>query len=88
LAGARQPRVYAGRLLDAPEATAEAEATANIYLRAPVALKARFEEAARRKGVSVNAFMLAAGEASLGLTVPLRDEASGALVERISPTEA
>jgi predicted HicB family RNase H-like nuclease len=54
--------------LDVPEATAEAaavEATATIYLRAPVALKRRIDEAAVAKGVSVNAYMLGIAEASL-----------------------
>ena len=43
---------------DPPEAVAEAELGATIYIRVPVALKRRVEEAARRDKVSGNVWAM------------------------------
>jgi predicted HicB family RNase H-like nuclease len=44
--------------VDPPEATAETEASATIYLRAPASLKRKVEAAAAADGLSLNAYAL------------------------------
>jgi hypothetical protein len=44
--------------VDIPEATAETEASATIYLRAPASLKRRVEASAAAAGLSLNAYAL------------------------------
>jgi predicted HicB family RNase H-like nuclease len=58
--------------INPPEATAETEATATIYLRVPASLKRRVDEAAMGAGLSINAYMLRCTETCLG--TPLRVE--------------
>jgi hypothetical protein len=48
-----------------PEATAEDEASATIFVRVPEALKAKVDEAASTAGVSINAWALRCFEACL-----------------------
>ena len=55
-----------GNTEDPPEAEAEAEAGATIYIRVPAALKRRVDEAAKAEGVSGNLWAMRCIERCLG----------------------
>ena len=57
-----------------PEAQAEVEPGATVYLRLPASLKARIEEAAEQAKLSVNAWMMKVAEGGLQGTVRIAEE--------------
>jgi hypothetical protein len=65
--------VFHNPFSEPPEATAEESPGATIFVRAPVSLKHRVEAAAKKEGLSVNAFMLRIMDNALAAT-PTRAE--------------
>jgi predicted HicB family RNase H-like nuclease len=66
-----ETEVFVNPFAEPPEAQAEAEPAATLYLRLPATLKARVEEAAEEAKLSLNAWAMKALENSLNAARPV-----------------
>jgi hypothetical protein len=74
LVGGSEVEVFHNPFTDPPEAAAESEPSATIYMRVPVSLKKRLEEAANDEGLSGNSWAMRCMERCLNTNHRLRDD--------------